>query len=47
MKRAEKDGELSKNDLGRGQGEVQKLTDAHVAQIDEMLAAKESEILEI
>jgi ribosome recycling factor len=47
MKRAEKEGELSKNDLGRGQGEVQKLTDEHVGQIDEMLAAKESEILEI
>jgi len=47
MKRAEKGGELSKNELGRGQGEVQKLTDDYVGQIDEMLAGKESEILEI
>jgi ribosome recycling factor len=47
LKRAEKDGEISKNELGRGQDEIQKLTDAHVAEIDAMLATKEGEILEI
>ena len=47
LKRAEKDGDLSKNDLSRGQDEVQKLTDEYVGRIDEMLAGKEGEILEI
>lgn len=47
MKRAEKDGDLSKDDLNRGQNEAQGATDAAVAAIDEMLAAKEAEILEI
>ncbi|MSO44520.1 MAG: ribosome recycling factor [Thermoleophilia bacterium] len=47
MKRAEKDGEVSKNDLGRAQDEVQKLTDAEVRAVDEMLARKEAEIMEV
>lgn len=47
LKRAEKDGEVSKNDLGRAQDEVQKLTDAEVKTVDEMLARKEAEIMEV
>lgn len=47
MKRAEKDGEVSKNDLSRAQDEVQKLTDAEVKAVDEMLARKEAEIMEV
>ena len=47
FKRAEKDGEVSKNDLGRAQDQVQKLTDAEVKAVDEMLARKEAEILEV
>ena len=47
MKRAEKDGEVSKNDLGRAQDEVQKLTDAGGGSIDDFLAHKEVEILEV
>jgi ribosome recycling factor len=47
FKRAEKDGEVSKNDLGRAQDEVQKLTDAEVKAVDDMLARKEAEILEV
>jgi len=47
FKRGEKDGDVSKNDLGRAQDEVQKLTDAEVKNIDEMLARKESEIMEV
>jgi ribosome recycling factor len=47
MKRAEKDGEVSKNDLGRAQDDVQKLTDAEVKTVDEMLARKEAEIMEV
>ena len=47
LKRAEKDGEVSKNDLSRAQDEVQKLTDAEVKAVDEMLARKEAEIMEV
>lgn len=47
MKRAEKDGEVSKNDLGRAQNEVQKLTDAGVKAVDELLSRKEAEIMEV
>ncbi len=44
---AEKDGEVSKNDLSRAQDEVQKITDAEVKAVDDMLARKEAEILEV
>jgi ribosome recycling factor len=47
MKRAEKDGELSQDQLKGGQDEVQKLTDAEVKAIDELMARKEAEILEV
>jgi ribosome recycling factor len=47
FKRAEKDGEVSKNDLGRAQDQVQKLTDAEVKAVDDMLARKEAEIMEV
>ncbi|MGA0069219.1 MAG: ribosome-recycling factor, partial [Miltoncostaeaceae bacterium] len=47
FKRAEKDGDVSKNDLSRAQDEVQKLTDAEVKAVDEMLARKEAEIMEV
>ena len=46
-KRAEKDGELTKNDIGRMQDEVQKLTDAEIKIIDEQMHRKEAEILEV
>ena len=47
FKRAEKDGEVSKTDLGRAQDQVQKLTDAEVKAVDDMLARKEAEIMEV
>jgi ribosome recycling factor len=47
MKRAEKDGELSRDELGRAQDEVQKLTDAEVKSIDDLMARKEAEVLEV
>ncbi len=47
MKRAEKDGDLSRDELARGQDEVQKLTDAEVKAIDDLMARKEAEILEV
>jgi ribosome recycling factor len=47
VKRAEKDGEVSKNEVGRMQDEVQKLTDAEIKHIDELMHRKEAEILEV
>jgi ribosome recycling factor len=47
LKRAEKDGDLSRDELRRGQDEVQKLTDAEVKAIDDLMARKEAEILEV
>jgi ribosome recycling factor len=47
LKRAEKEGEVSRNDLGRAQDEVQKLTDAEIKSVDDLLARKEAEIMEV
>lgn len=47
MKRAEKDGELSQDQLKGGQDDVQKLTDAQVKAIDDLMARKEAEVLEV
>ncbi len=47
IKRAEKDGDVSKNDVSRVQDDIQKLTDAEIKQIDEHLRRKEAEILEV
>ena len=42
-----KEKQLSQDDERRGQDEIQKLTDRHVAEIDQLLAAKEKEILQV
>jgi ribosome recycling factor len=47
LKRMEKDQHLSKDDHARMDGEVQKVTDQHIAEIDQMLATKEKEILTV
>lgn len=46
-KRAEKDGDISKDDISRFEKDVQKVTDAEVAKIDEALQRKEAEIMEV
>ena len=38
---------ISQDDERRGETEVQKLTDKHVAEIDQLLAAKEKEIMQV
>jgi ribosome recycling factor len=43
----EKDHQLSEDDLTRQSGEVQKATDATIADVDKMLAAKEKEIMTV
>jgi len=47
LTRAEKDAELSEDDLRRAEGEIQKLTDSYIAQIDEALKRKEAEVMEV
>ena len=47
LKRREKDGEISKDEVSRVQDDVQKLTDGEVKSIDEAMAKKEAEILAI
>lgn len=47
IKRQEKEGELSKDEAARAGDEVQKVTDSEVRSIDEAMARKEAEILEV
>ena len=47
LKRMEKDEHLSKDDHARMDAEVQKATDQHIAEIDQMMATKEREILTV
>lgn len=43
----ERDEELTEDDLRREQAKIQKATDEFVAKVDEMLKAKEAEVMEI
>ncbi len=47
LKKAEKDGEMSSDDLDRLADQVQKATDGAIAEIDQVLAGKEKEILAV
>lgn len=47
LKEAQKDGEVPEDDAKRGQEQVQKLTDAFVGEVDEILEEKEKEIMEV
>ena len=47
LKKAEKDGTISEDDLKRAEDEVQKLTDQYIEKINELLGSKEQEILEV
>lgn len=47
VKKMEKDKKISEDDLKRLEKEVQKLTDDHVKKVDEMLATKEKEIMNV
>ena len=47
MEKAEKDGDISKDDLSRGEKELEKITSDHVSKIDELLKHKEAELLEV
>ena len=47
MEKMEKDGDIGKDDLARGEKELEKITSEHVAKIDELLKHKETELLEV
>jgi len=46
-KTAEKDGDLSKDDVKRIEGEIQTLTDTFVKKVDDTLAEKQQEIMQV
>jgi ribosome recycling factor len=47
LKRLEKDAHVSEDETKRAQDEVQKITDSYIKKIDEILAHKEKEIMEV
>lgn len=47
LKKDEKDGKMSEDDSHKTQDKIQKLTDKYISEIDEALAAKEKEIMEV
>jgi ribosome recycling factor len=47
LKKLEKDKKISEDDLKRAEKEVQDVTNVYVAKIDEVLAAKEKEVMEV
>ena len=47
MEKLDKDGQVSKDELTRGEKELEKVTSDHVNKIDEILKHKESELLEV
>jgi ribosome recycling factor len=47
MEKLEREGAISQDDLTRGEKELQKLTDRHVAEIDEIQDHKEQELMEV
>ena len=46
LRSMEKNGDISEDDLRRHQEQVQKITDAHTEQLDELAEAKQREIME-
>jgi ribosome recycling factor len=47
LKKLEKDKKITEDELKRSEKEVQDLTDKHVAKVDEVLAHKEKEVMEV
>lgn len=47
LKAQEKKGEITEDDSHRGQEEMQKLTDKYIVEIDQLVEAKEKEIMEV
>ncbi|EJG1268411.1 ribosome recycling factor [Staphylococcus pseudintermedius] len=47
LKRQEKDGDISEDELRNGSDEVQKLTDSSIKEIDQLVADKEKDIMSV
>ena len=47
IEKLEKDGDIGKDDLTRGEKDLEKMTSDHVANIDDLLKHKEVELLEV
>jgi ribosome recycling factor len=47
LEKLEREGTISEDDLVRSEKELQKLTDRHIADVDEVVAHKEAELREI
>ena len=47
FKALEKEKGCTEDDVRSGEADIQKITDAHIKQIDEILAAKEAELMEV
>ena len=47
LKKLEKDKEITEDDLKRGEKEIQDITDDYVGQVDQVLAEKEKDLMEI
>jgi ribosome recycling factor len=47
LERLEREGAISEDDLARAERELQKLTDKHISDIDEVVAHKDTELKEI
>jgi ribosome recycling factor len=47
LRRLEKDGEISQDEHRKVEKDVQSLTDDHIKRIDETLAQKDKEILQV
>ena len=47
IKKLEKDKELSEDESKKAQNQIQKITDEHIAKVDEMFKSKEADILKV
>ena len=47
LKKLEKDKKITEDDLKRGEKDVQDVTNTHVAKVDDVLAHKEKEVMEV
>lgn len=47
IKKLGKNGGISEDEVRRGQDEIQKLTDGYIQKVDEVIGAKEKEIMEV
>ncbi|NLC63053.1 MAG: ribosome recycling factor, partial [Thermoanaerobacterales bacterium] len=47
LKKMQKNGDISEDELKRSQDEIQKITDKYIDEVDKVLSAKEKEIMEV